>query len=417
MPTAPDPAVPGEPYFTLFQFLDFESGALTDPTSLTMQITYGDTGMVVAGPFTYAGGSSAASSSIWRTGTGTFEAWWDVPGSNLADGVYVASWTAVYGPNGDEFLATENFQILAGAGFTGQVSADLGYWTGSLTYQPSWSQVPFVINFGEVDDTGTAWLWQGIDGWSDGPQTAGSVVQRSADHGGWAAAQYYAPRTMTLRVMASAPDQATRDQASAALHLAVPVNDLATLVYNEPVPKQAYVRLNAGANITETRMTLTDVQFAIPLIAPDCRKYETAVQSPQALLPSPLANPLILPFASGLPVTLPAAFSAETSSVVAVNSGNFETRPTITITGPVTNPAAVNASTGQSVSFSGLVMAQGDVMVLDTDNRQSTLNGNFYPADPTSSWWVLWPGANTIQLGGSTAGGATLQVSFQSAWE
>lgn len=415
MPTAPDPAIPGEPFFLVFQFLDFESGILTDPISLTMQITYGDTGTVVAGPFTYAGGSSAASSSIWRTGTGSFEAWWDVPGTNLADGVYVASWTAVYGPSGDEFLATENFQVLAGAGFTGQPGADLGYWTGSITYQPLWSQVPFVINFGEVDATGTAWLWQSITGW-DGVQTAGSVVQRSADHGGWAAAQYYAPRTITLTVMASAPDQATRDVARAALHQAVPVSDLATLVYGEPVPKQAYVRLNSGAAITETCMTLTDVQFAIPLIAPDPRKYETAVQSPQALLPSPLASPLILPFTAGLPQTFPAAFSAETSSVVAVNAGNFETRPTITITGPVTNPAAVNATTGQAISFSGLVMAQGDVMVLDTDNRQSFLNNVFYPADPTSAWWTLAPGANTIQLGGSTAGGATLEVAFSSAW-
>ena len=81
---------------------------------------------------------------------------------------------------------------------------------------------------------------------SDGlgrPGRAGRRGHRKAgDHGAWAAPQYYAARAITLSVTASAPTQALRDLARALLQQAVPISDLATFAYNEPVPKQAAVR-------------------------------------------------------------------------------------------------------------------------------------------------------------------------------
>jgi hypothetical protein len=240
------------------------------------------------------------------------------------------------------------------------------------------------------------------------------VIQRSADHGGWPAPSYYGPRIITLTVMASAPTQALRDAARAELQQAFPVNDLAMLVYNEPVPKLAYVRRNASAAITESYPTLTDVVFSVPLVAPDPRKYATTPQTVSLVVPAPIVNPLALPFS--LPVSFPGNIPPSDTSVTALNVGTFETRPTITVTGPITSPAIVNAVTGQQVSFTGLTLGSTDQLTLDMDNRQASLNQNFQATDVSSAWWVLEPGSTQVYLDGVTSGGATLTMQYQSAW-
>jgi hypothetical protein len=193
--------------------------------------------------------------------------------------------------------------------------------------------------------------------------------------------------------------------------------DMATLVYGEPIPKQASVRRNGGAAITETYPTLADVVFVVPLVAPDMRKYGVQQQSAQIILPAPPSNPLILPFASGLPVTFPGGLPPESVSVTVTNLGTFETRPQLTVTGPVVSPSVVNATSGQAISFSGLTLGASDVLTIDTDARQSFLNGAFAPADPQSAWWVLSPGDSQIYLAGTTPGGSTLSISWRSAWQ
>ena len=417
----PDPAQPGSPFWLYFSFWDYETGVLTDPTSLVLDITYGLMAGLTpdyAGPFTYTGASSPASGVIWRTGVGQYAFWWDVPGTGTLPGIYVANWSAQYGPLGDMFLAVENFPVLSGGPFVPVPSGDVGFWTGSLTYQPSWATAPFVISFGETDSNGITWLWQGITGW-DSPPTAGTgVIQRSADHGGWPAPQFYGPRIITLTVMASAPSQALRDLARAQLQQVVPPGaasgDLATLQYNEPVPKVAQVRRNSTAVITETYPTLSDVVFTIPLVAPDPRKYAVPPQSGGLVIPAPSSNPLTLPFS--LPVSFPGNIPPSSTAVTAYNTGTFETRTTLTVTGPITSPSVVNAATAQRITFTGLTLAGTDLLVLDTDNRHATLNGAFVPADVSSAWWVIEPGATQIYLDGITTGGASLTVEYSVAY-
>jgi len=421
MPLAPPDAVAvGQPYYLYYEFIDFESGDLTDPVSLTLDITYGDEAGVVpdvAGPFTYAGTSVPTPDTIWRTGVGQYTFWWQVPVTGMVPGIYVATWTATYGGSGDEFLALENFPMLSAWPLTPVPAGDTGYWTGSLTYQPSWSPSVFSIPLGSVDDNGIAWVLQKVTGW-DSPPSVGSVIQRSADHGGWAAAQYYGPRIITLTVMASAPTQALRDAARALMQQAVAIGtsstDLTTFTYNEPIPKQAQVRRNGSAAVTETYPTMDDVIFTIPLVAPDPRKYAVQSQSAQIILPAPPDNPLTLPVTG--PVVFPGGIPAGASSVTALNLGTFETRPQLTVTGPVQNPAIVSATLGEQISFTGLTLGTSDILTVDTDSRQALLNGSFYPADPYSAWFVLEPGPSVIYLAGQSTGGATLSLTWSSAW-
>jgi hypothetical protein len=414
----PTPGQQGQSIWLSLDFYDETSGSLTDPTSVTVDITYGSEAPLVpdtAGPYVWDGSSSSpAPETVWRTGTGQFTAWWDVP-DDQPGGAYVATWTIGY--SGDDYLVTENFPV-AQLITTPVTSADVGYWTGSLVYQPAWSSSPLSIEFGTVDATGTSWLLQSVEGWDSPPAAVGQVIQRSADHGGYATAQYFGPRILTLTVWASSPTQAIRDQARALMQQVVPISDLGTFTYGEPVPKVAYVRRNASADVTETYPTLTDVIFTLPLVAPDPRKYDPDAVTQSSLTPQAPASPLALPFLSGFPVTFPAQAVAGSEGIVALNAGTFETRPVIVVTGPATSPSVNNASTGQSVTFTGLVLHSAAQLTLDMDGRQAFVGSEFQAADPSSSWFVLEPGETLVTLTGAagTTGGSSISMSYSSAW-
>jgi hypothetical protein len=405
-------AYPGAPFVLYLAFVDESTGLPADPTAIQLDITYGEEiGFVpdVAGPFTYSGATTYSSSQIWRLGTGSYAFAWSIATDALA-GVYIANWSCTYG--GATFLGVENFPVLAGGPGIAVPSGDTGYWTGSLVYSPSEGTPasPAAITFGATDANGITWLWQKLEGW-DGPDVqGGGVIPRSGDQGAWASPQFFAARTMTWTVTASAPSQALRDLARQLLSAALPVSDLAVLTYNEPVPKLAYVR--RSGKITEAYPTLADVTFTIGLVAPDPRKYGTQFYSASAGASMTGTLGLVSPFTP--PFTMPA--QPPGGSLAVTNNGNFESRPLITITGPVVSPGLVNVTTGQSVSWTGLTVPSGSLLAVDFDQRQALLDGGYAPADPFSSWWTLPPGTSGIQFTGNNDAGATFLVQWSDAW-
>lgn len=287
--------------------------------------------------------------------------------------------------------------------------ADLGYFKAGITWTPAVGAGPSTdLEFGVTDAQGTWWLitdWQGLDGVA----TAGQVVQKAGDHGAWATPQWYGPRTITLTVQATAQTQALRDVARAYLQQAIPVSDLALLTWNDPVPVQMAVRRSGP--IVETYMTLNDVVFSVPLVAPDPRKYSTSLHSltaNQQTFASGIAPPLTPP------LTLPAGFPPMV--LACTNAGSFETRPTITIQGPLVGPGVTNQTTGQAVSFSTLTLGVSDVLTLDFNLKQATLNGSPRVPDVASSWWLLPPGTTTVQVTGTPSAGSKVTVAWRDAW-
>lgn len=385
------------------EFFDQSSGILVDPTSVQLDITYGSVvGAVpdVAGPFTYQGSSAPSSIQVYRTGVGQYAYQWPIPLSG-PDGVYIANWTCVYGPTGGTSPGVEDV-VVTGAGITPPTQGDIGYWTGTLAYNG------LTVALGAVDVTGTAWVLERVQGW-DGPDTSGQVVQRGSDHGGWASPQYYGPRNITLTVRASATTQAERDVARAALQQVVPVSDLGLFTYGEPVPKQASVR--RSGRLIETYPTLGDVEFTIGLVAPDPRKYATISQSASA---TTAVQQLGLAPPWTPPITLPA--QPVGGFITITNNGNFETRPVITINGPIAAPAVYNTATAELISFSQLTLGASDSLVLDLDQRTGTFNGMYTPADLTSAWFVCQPGSTVLELQGSLGAGSVISAVWSDAY-
>jgi hypothetical protein len=401
----------GQPYQLNLSFYNENSGALTDPSSVTLDITYGQQlGFVpdVAGPFIYMGSSTPGPGQIWRKSVGQYAFIWNIPAGS-AQGVYVANWTCLF--NGDTFLGVEDFSVTGGVPLA-VPSGDTGFWTGGIIS----SDAGLDIEFGQTDANGTTWLWQKVVGW-DGPDVqGGGVIARAGDHGAWASPQYVAARTLTLTVTASAPTQALRDVARATLQQAVPVSALAQLRYDEPVSKYAWVR--RSGKLTEACPTLTDVTFTIGLVAPDPRKYATAQRSLLvSLTPAGTGGSMTEPFT--VPFSL--ASAAPPGSSIAINDGSFLSPPVAVVTGPLSGPTLTNASTGQTVSWSGLTLNTGDTLVVDFLNRQGYVNptavsydagipstgGTYWPADISSSWWQLAAGTNLVGFGGTAGSGAS----------
>ena len=399
----------GQPWVLVLEFYDEQSGALTDPDGVTLDITYGsEVGFVpdTGGPFTYTGSPVPAQSQVYRTGIGQYAYVWQVP-DNALQGVYVANWSVLY--EGDTYLVVEDFPVLGGGVPIPVPGGDIGYWTGGLIYLAAGLD----IEFGTVDSNGITWLWQKIEGW-DGPDVSGGVIQRAGDQGAWPSPQWLQARTITLTATASAPTQALRDLAREILQQAVPISDLAVLRYDEPVPKQAFVR--RSGKVTEKYPTLTDVTFTIPLVAPDPRKYGITSFQEYAVAPGPpVAGLLTIPFTAPFTLTSSAP-GGSGASVACTNAGNFETRPTVGVEGPIISPAITNTTTAQTVSYTGLTLGPNDVLLLDFSLRQATLNGTYVPADAFSQWWTLPPGTSTIALSGLENSGATMLVEWAPAF-
>ncbi|RPE39738.1 hypothetical protein EDD90_2755 [Streptomyces sp. Ag109_O5-1] len=405
-------------------FYDETTGLLVDPDTVQLDITYG--GQVgfaddYAGPFTYQGATGATAGQVWRQARGKYAYAWPIPAA-APQGVYVANWTCTYG--GGSFLGVENITV-GGSLPLSMPAGDVGFWTGGLTNPNTNGIYGASIEFGQVDEHGIAWMWKKIDGW-DSPDVQGAgVIARSGDHGGWASPQYFAPRTLTWTVHASAPDQATRDLARTLLQRAVPVSGLATLRYDEPVPKYALVR--RSGKVTEAYPTLTDVTFTVGLVAPDPRKYAVAQRAVTiGLEPPDPGGGLTVPFT--LPIGLnPASPPGES---IATNGGSFDTPPVAVITGPVVGPTLSNVTTNQTLSWSSLTLGTADVLVVDFLTRQAYVNpvttattpgmasagGTYWPADVNSSWWQLAPGDNEVGYGGTAGIGSTTVFYWRDTW-
>lgn len=280
--------------------------------------------------------------------------------------------------------------------------------TAGISYTPAVGP-PAAIEFGITDANGVRWTVADLTG-DDGPPLRGQVVPSAGDVGGWATPQFPAPRLMTLTLQIIAPTPAARDVARAQVAMAFPINDLATFRIDESIPKQMLVR--RSGEIPGPKAADSDVRLIIGLVAPDPRKYGTVLHiasATQASAAAGLAPPLTPPF------TLPAG--APPMATAVTNAGSYETRPTVTITGPITAPAVVNQTTGAAVSFSGMTLAASDQLVVDLNAKQSYLNGTFRTADISSSWWSLPQNTTTtVQVTGTGATGSTMTVAWRDAW-
>lgn len=121
--------------------------------------------------------------------------------------------------------------------------------------------------------------------------------------------------------------------------------------------------------------------------------------------------------------------SIATSQIIStstiVNAGSFPSpRLTLTIQGPVTGggPVVIQNSTasGTPALKINVTLAGTDTMIVDFFNKTITINGTdtYQDKDPSSQWWDLLPGPNTIVVSRTTtnAVSAPATLTWYDAW-
>jgi hypothetical protein len=270
------------------------------------------------------------------------------------------------------------------------------------------------VALGAVDSGGVAWYLQTLDGW-DSPDNRAEFTEREGDHGAWASPVYLGSRPITLGGTIVAPSQAALEAAMDQLREAAGLTDT-VLTVAETVPKQAIVR-RSGKPLMQY-VTDTKATYSVMVTAADPRRYATSLQTQTTGLP-------VTSGGLSFPVTFPITFSATggPGQVTAVNSGDFETRPVLTLAGPVVAPLVSALYPDGSVRqlVYGQDLATGDILTIDTDAHTVLINGGVsrrrFMTVP-AGWPTIGAGQSVTYLFQSSAysATATLTVSWRSAW-
>ncbi|MFF1547161.1 phage distal tail protein [Streptomyces sp. NPDC058291] len=269
------------------------------------------------------------------------------------------------------------------------------------------------VALGTVDASGVAWVLQTLEGW-DSPDVRAEFTDREGDHGAWASPVYLGSRPITLAGTIVAPSQALLEAAMEQLRAAAGLTDTQLTVW-ETLPKQCTVR--RSGKVLLQYVTDVTASYSVMVTAEDPRRYGTTQQSGVTGLPVTTGG---LTF----PAAVPFAFSASgaTGTIAAANAGTVETRPVLTVAGPVVAPlvsALYPDGTVRQLAYSQTLQS-GEQLVIDTDARTVLLNGvsrRRFLSVPAG--WPTIPAASTVTYqfqSGTYSASASLTATWRSAW-
>jgi hypothetical protein len=120
-------------------------------------------------------------------------------------------------------------------------------------------------------------------------------------------------------------------------------------------------------------------------------------------------------------LTFPASPTIGAAQVT--NAGNTDVFPLLRLYGPCTNPKLENRTVGRTLEFSGLTVAAGEFLEVDTDDKTIRYLGNandnrYHRLNfATSTWWGLIPGVNELRYYPLTfTEPALAEVAFRHRW-
>lgn len=154
------------------------------------------------------------------------------------------------------------------------------------------------------------------------------------------------------------------------------------------------------------------VEAALAFIATDPRIYGPA-QSQTTTLPSGgggLDVPADVPFVIGTAVT--------GGSIMATNSGTFDSPFTARIDGPCVNPRLIDLTHDRFIQFN-TSLDVGEWLDINSDQRTVLFGGTasrYSTIGPGSAWFDLPPGTSEITFRAATNTAATMTLSWRSAW-
>ncbi len=255
----------------------------------------------------------------------------------------------------------------------------------------------------------------GLDGLLDLPATRVLDVVKAQDQGAFLGPIFAAERQVILQLWVQGNSTISWDALVAQLQAAAPISQVESPLYYDGSTRLVNCR------VTRRRIPF-DVNYqgragiaTIEFMATDPRIYD-AILSQSTIGPGTAGTGFTFPFT--FPLTFGAGATGNTFT--ATNNGSYPTLPVATISGgAITNPSIQNVTAGLTMLVD-ITLATTDTLVIDFGARTIVLNGTASRRslmDPTSRWWSLAPGANTIKFTGTPGSGSPqLSMTWRNAW-
>lgn len=184
--------------------------------------------------------------------------------------------------------------------------------------------------------------------------------------------------------------------------------------YFPPVTGDQYINVRVrGLTTTVTpEYTYGQITSQLELFAPDPRYYSSNEQTATLAYSTPTGRIYDRVY------NLTYGGGSATITTTITNNGWTDTYPTITITGPITNPTIGNQTQNKALNFVG-TFSSSDALVVDLYNKLITLNGQ--PARNlliSGDWFSAQPGNNQFYFvgTGTLAGTTEATVVWHSAY-
>ena len=215
--------------------------------------------------------------------------------------------------------------------------------------------------------------------WSKAPRT--SRIVRPRAHGSTDLTRYYSGRLYELAGLLYGVDEATAQARLDAFEGALALDgDTATFQFTlagRTEAETSEVRVDGDLEYAFDSMERSVVRWAVTLFAGDPRRYSLTLNT-ESYEPS-----------GG-------------GSLTVTNGGNFQTPPVFLLNGPATDPVITDGTS--SIDLTGLTLVTSDVLRVDVNARQVTLNGvarNDLIVAATTSWFELPAGDTDISVSGT----------------
>lgn len=301
---------------------------------------------------------------------------------------------------------------------------------GIAIAQPVWQVGDWLGNI--EDDFGVDWTVTSEDGWSSRPAPRLNDTDRDDADGDYTGQATYSSRTITLQGTAVATSPIGMNLAKDRfLAAGATLNqDLLFMEYGRALIRQAMVRPSDQWRAADHGPIAFDFQVVVK--AADPRKYSAFEKSLEMVLahdPPDAGDIYIDQFtynyatvSSGWPFPWPFPWrfgQVIGGSYTLNNDGSYTTLPTYLITGPVSFPAIINATTGEALTLN-ISLLTGESILVDVASEAVLLNGTT-PRQSViglnSRFPTLVPGPNRlIYQAGNYSATSSCTVRYRDAW-
>jgi hypothetical protein len=222
--------------------------------------------------------------------------------------------------------------------------------------------------------------------------------------------------TFTMNIFADATRNAQQNLALFNQAM-IPQQSGTTPLYFQLAPtdttKVLYARVRSRRVLVDPEYTYGFIRVQVTMFAPNPKYYDQTFTTGSISPVNPSGRTYNRTY------NLSYGGGTNASALTIVNSGTWTTYPTITITGPITNPILTNQTTNQSLAIT-VTLLSTDNLVLDLENRNVLLNGS--PVrnllTGSSQWFGASPGSTVFTLTGTafTAGVTNASVLYSPAY-